>query len=396
MAACAQYQCDPELIPDFDWRSRLGAADWAAEYFEESELCGTCGQPPSAHRPGAAAGAAAAEEDQTVLSVVHVAEHEEDVGDDGTAARFRSRVVPVAVRAPSASLLAAGAAGLAAATATRGSPRPRPDFAPLRRALGLPLLRRCCAAAAGPCRRGPPGAAPRRAEVVVRYRAGTKYSDLGLQLWRGAYLLTEFICAWLPALLPLPDRGVVWEVGAGCGLVGLAAAGAGARVWLTDYNHSVLDNLAECAAASGLSATAEVKEYDLHWRRPPDAAPGLVREAVARGARGWAAADADCRVGLLLAADVTYRAEINEGFVGFLSEMLRDPRGPGMCVVSTDRRVGQVEVEGREHPLDHFLRRAPQEGLQVDEVNLEWVPHTLPYERTPDLGLLRVILAAPA
>lgn len=76
--------------------------------------------------------------------------------------------------------------------------------------------------------------------ISIRHRMATPLDKVGLQVWRGAALLSEHIVQGRQVTL---NDAVVLELGAGCGLVGLVAAHAGARkVYCTDIGLDVLEN----------------------------------------------------------------------------------------------------------------------------------------------------------
>jgi len=105
--------------------------------------------------------------------------------------------------------------------------------------------------------------------VLDPKHAGSVTGDasIGLRLWPAALVLQQYLKANWDAF----DCGSVLEIGAGVGFVGLWCASAGARTVLTDYNDSVLDNLARNAADVPL---ATVARFDWH---APDA--GFVADA---------------------------------------------------------------------------------------------------------------------
>jgi predicted nicotinamide N-methyase len=87
-----------------------------------------------------------------------------------------------------------------------------------------------------------------------------------IKVWEAALVLADFMAAQPPE----PD-GRVLELGAGLGLPGLAAAAAGHRVTLSDYEAHVLDFQRVSAAASGVAD--RVEHLRLDWRKPPELPP---------------------------------------------------------------------------------------------------------------------------
>lgn len=83
-----------------------------------------------------------------------------------------------------------------------------------------------------------------------------------VKLWESAMVLADFMLATPPAR---PDQSLL-ELGAGLGAPGLAAALAGYRVTLSDYEPQVLDFQRINAAATGLKG---VECRLLDWLKPP-------------------------------------------------------------------------------------------------------------------------------
>jgi predicted nicotinamide N-methyase len=92
------------------------------------------------------------------------------------------------------------------------------------------------------------------------------FADVGnfpfwVRLWEAALLLGDLMLAQ-----PVPVGGRLLELGAGLGAPGLAAACAGYRVTLSDYEPRILDFQRVSAAANGLTAV-EFRLID--WLKPP-------------------------------------------------------------------------------------------------------------------------------
>ena len=84
-----------------------------------------------------------------------------------------------------------------------------------------------------------------------------------VKVWEAALVLADFMAAQPPE----PDDRVL-ELGAGLGLPGLAAAAAGHRVTLSDYEPHILDFQRVSAAASGVDQ--QVEHLLLDWLHPPE------------------------------------------------------------------------------------------------------------------------------
>ena len=152
------------------------------------------------------------------------------------------------------------------------------------------------------------------------------------------------------ARLSMPARRAL-DLGCGLGLAGLAAAAAGWRVLLTDYEPAALDFARASAEANGLAERTEFARLD--WRTPPDPAGyGMLLgadvlfearwvEPIAEIARRFAAAGATA-----LICDPNRRTA--EGFADALSRRGVTPiRHAAVCVDFDNASVGGTLYEIR-------------------------------------------------
>ena len=99
-------------------------------------------------------------------------------------------------------------------------------------------------------------------DALLAASEGRAQFPFGLMLWEGAVALAEELCARAETL-----RGKrVLELGCGIGLVGVVAAGLGARVTATDHDDGVLEACRRTAQLNGVTG-AETVAADWHdWR----------------------------------------------------------------------------------------------------------------------------------
>ena len=170
--------------------------------------------------------------------------------------------------------------------------------------------------------------AGRSGALKLRHALATPLPDVGLQVWRGALLLCDYLLA-RPALV---SGATILELGAGCGLCGLLAAGTARRVFVTDNAEGVLANAQANVELNGVEAVARVRMLD--WAEPvlpsdpteegapPSAechpagdaagAPSAGARPAAAGPFAWSAEErAELReCNLILAADCVYGGEM--------------------------------------------------------------------------------------
>ena len=206
-------------------------------------------------------------------------------------------------------------------------------------------------AVVGPAPHADAGAPPLRVRELPMSDAklfGSSAQDdtTGLGIWAASIVLARWAVDLGAARL---GGRVVCELGAGCGVPGLAAAlhCAPRRVILGDLNARALDNLrhnvalngfgarppAESAHADGTTPTVEI--MPIEWEDPstwPRAVDG--------------ADDGAAHVDVILGADLVYQASAVEPFVRAVSGMLR-PGGECFYAGPESGRDGLAEVVSR-------------------------------------------------
>jgi predicted nicotinamide N-methyase len=209
--------------------------------------------------------------------------------------------------------------------------------------------------------------------LALRHALETPLAGVGLQVWAGALLLTDWVSAQGGALA----GAAVLELGAGTGLAALAAAHAGAaRVFATDTNVSapVLELAAANAAAAGLADAVSVRRLD--WAAPPAwlAAGGEPSGEPSGDEFGWTAADlrelSTCA--LVVAADCIYDDCLTEAFMRVAAALLRRlarARAPRpRLVVALERRVvfALADLAVRAPAYDYWRTLFSEEGAGRD------------------------------
>jgi protein-lysine N-methyltransferase EEF2KMT len=165
--------------------------------------------------------------------------------------------------------------------------------------------------------------------------SGTDHTDVGLQSWGAAIVLSEMLCAHPErfSLTRLSDASSVIELGAGTGLVSLtlakllsstrrqSAQSATPHVLATDYHAAVLENLRTNIATNfpGPAQEAFVKAMQLDWACPPSMD----------------------RVEMLIAADVVYDRSHAVMLRDCASKLLT--RNGTFWLMATVREVGKFE-----------------------------------------------------
>ncbi|PNH06091.1 Methyltransferase-like protein 22 [Tetrabaena socialis] len=181
-------------------------------------------------------------------------------------------------------------------------------------------------------------ARPRRF-VTLRHGLSTTVADVGLQVWRGACLLYDWLLAQPPSGPGCLARTLVLELGGGAGLGGVAAAAVAGAVAVSDVHAAALA-LAEENIAANAGLVAEVRARREQRRRQRwewglrqgSGANGGGVEPVARVGGGeaardsQAAEDADAEEGGMAAAAVVGGAA---AAVGGAAAVVREAAGIG-------------------------------------------------------------------
>jgi len=211
--------------------------------------------------------------------------------------------------------------------------------------------------------------------VVLEHMTHTDLAQVGLQVWRGALLLAD----WL-----LQNRGQILEksileVGAGTGLASLIAARCGATsVLATDLKDQVvLDLLQRNMTRNASLAGCKVSVMPLDFNDDLSQVTGLEK------------------VDLVLAGDVIYDDTITDSFVKFLLRLRHHSSGPLKALVTLERRVvfTVADLEERCPAFEHLMSRLDEEKerVVVKEVEIDWEQH-LCYERSNELVLLQILV----
>ena len=233
------------------------------------------------------------------------------------------------------------------------------------------------------------GAASSGGLLKVRHALATPLPDVGLQVWRGALLLCDYLLAQ-PRLL----RGAtVLELGGGCGLSGLLAASPGLRakrVYVTDCVDAVLDNAQANIELNGVGEVARVRRLD--WAEPP---PQCVAPTAAAAAGLYECREDDLAelrgCTLILAADCVYSNDMTAQLVACLNALLRSLPG-AVALVAMELRVNFCvsSLAARAPAVDYFADGLEVAGLEHRRVPTRSFPQRFEYERVKELELWRV------
>ncbi|XP_056144478.1 methyltransferase-like protein 22 [Lampris incognitus] len=230
--------------------------------------------------------------------------------------------------------------------------------------------------------------------IRIEHTMATPLDDVGKQVWRGAFLLADFILSH-----PTTFQGAtVLELGAGTGFTSVVMAAVAKRVYCTDVGD---DLLSMCQRNLTLNthllepAGGEVRVRKLDWLQHSlctdiDVEFSWTEEEVA---------DLHDNTSFIIAADVCYEDDLTDGLFRTLYRLCNILPKPCTIYLSIEKRMNftlrRMDVSCEAY--DHFRHCLSELQSMVDGCNsfsVEQVPATFPqclhYERIEQLELWKV------
>ncbi|XP_033209989.1 methyltransferase-like protein 22 isoform X2 [Belonocnema kinseyi] len=210
--------------------------------------------------------------------------------------------------------------------------------------------------------------------LSIEHCTSTELKLVGLQLWRGAFLLADFILA-NPDLFK--DKTIL-ELGSGVGLTSIIASSVAKKVICTDVNIGDILKLIARNFENNKQYVkckvniAEVNFLNLKWAKE------LCKDFKT--------------VDIILAADVIYDDSITEGFVKTLGKLL-DPKPSTIAYVALEKRfVFTISDLDSVAPMyEEFLRCVARNNFNwtIEEIKLDF-PKYFQYERLKQMLLMKI------
>ncbi|KAL2643994.1 hypothetical protein R1flu_011581 [Riccia fluitans] len=214
--------------------------------------------------------------------------------------------------------------------------------------------------------------------IRIHHHLATLLPDVGLQVWKGALLLTDFILHEMSTTERFKDT-VAIELGAGTGLVGLIMARFARLVFITDRGTEILDNCTRNVITNSSSlkngeASVRVRELDWHKSWPPD--DDECKEI--NIGYNWTPEDVQAseEVSVILAADVVYSPDLTDAFFQVLKKLM--PLGSQRVLyLAMEKRYNfslrdqDVVAHGYKHFLTFFSTDTRNESCEESEVDTD-------------------------
>ncbi|XP_017882154.1 methyltransferase-like protein 22 isoform X2 [Ceratina calcarata] len=211
-------------------------------------------------------------------------------------------------------------------------------------------------------------------KLLIEHRTSTELQHVGLQVWRGALLLADYI-------LSNPDLfrdKIVLELGAGVGLTSIVASFLAKEVICTDINVKGILKLIRRNIERNKSyikskiCTNELDFLNLDW-------PTFTKQNLHQAT-------------VILAADVIYDETITTGFVQTLAKLLNSET-PKVVYIALEKRFvfTTADMETVAPMFEDFLRRIEREQLNwdVEYVKIDF-PRYFNYNRVKHMILMKI------
>lgn len=235
--------------------------------------------------------------------------------------------------------------------------------------------------------------------IKIEHTMATPLDDVGKQIWRGAFLLSDFI-------LSHPDafrEATVLELGAGTGLTSIIMASIAKTVYCTDVGEDLLSmcqrNVSLNSHYIQPAAKHGVKVRQLDW-----AADDFLTDTGSEF--NWSeeeVADLHDNTTIMMAADVCYDDDLTDALFRTLYRITSNLRKPSIVYFSVEKRLNFTIrlMDTTCEAYDHFRHCLKQLGEMSDgkmRFTVSPIPCSFPqflqYERVDQLELWKVSASA--
>lgn len=210
--------------------------------------------------------------------------------------------------------------------------------------------------------------------LLIEHKTSTQLEHVGLQVWRGALLLADYILS-NPSLF---EKQVILELGSGVGLTSIVASFLAKQVICTDVDVEQMlwmirrNYLRNATHVKSRFFVKEVNFLDLDW------VPSLKKKLEAST--------------IILAADVIYDETITKGFVRTLAQLFNSKIPKTAYIALEQRYVFTISDMDTTAPMyDEFLRCVAREKLDwsIEYVKIDF-PKYFDYDRVKHMILMKI------
>ncbi|CAL9152527.1 unnamed protein product [Musa hybrid cultivar] len=248
--------------------------------------------------------------------------------------------------------------------------------------------------------------------LTIQHTITSSLLEVGLQVWKAALVLTDFIMHKSFTSSDLNDVTAI-ELGAGTGLVGIALARVAKTVYITDRGVHILDN---CDTNTHINSSLlkfrenSVRVRELDWKEswpPPSITADLPSQHRSSKSRYlWASLEIEEaeNATVLLAADVIYSDELTDSFFSMV-EKLMSRGSQKVLYLALEKRYNfsmdelDVVANGYSHFRSFFVEDEDHSehidglrpGFLGKQIDLAEIPQYIrEYERGKDLELWKI------
>ncbi|KAH8378985.1 hypothetical protein KR009_002428 [Drosophila setifemur] len=222
-------------------------------------------------------------------------------------------------------------------------------------------------------------ARPRRGVIELEHSEATELRLVGLQVWRGALLLADYLFAKKREFSGLN----VMELGAGVGLTSIAAGIHNpGKIYCTDVDLGCILKLirGNVQRNSKLFQT-QISVLEFDFLAPKAQQSRELLEAIDSS-------------DVVLAADVIYDDTLTDAFISVLDHLLAGGKSSGRAktiyMALEKRYVFTLEDCDSVAPMyEYFLRQTANKPWKIEHLPLDF-PQYFEYDRCPQLVLMRI------
>ncbi|XP_051573154.1 methyltransferase-like protein 22 isoform X2 [Myxocyprinus asiaticus] len=235
--------------------------------------------------------------------------------------------------------------------------------------------------------------------IKIEHTMATPLEDVGKQIWRGAFLLTDFILAHSSMF----KGATVLDLGAGTGLTSIVMATVAKMVYCTDVGEDLLSMCQRNVTLNKQhfeSQESEIRVRQLDWM-----ASDFCTDADLEFC--WTEAEVEDlhdNTTFLIAADVCYDDDLTDALFRTLYRIIGNLRHPSTTYISIEKRLNftlrhmDVSCEAYDH-FRHCLDELQQMTDGKTNFLIEPVKRSFPqffqYERVEQLELWKVTAERP-
>uniref|UniRef100_A0A7G3AUW6 Putative methyltransferase n=1 Tax=Lutzomyia longipalpis TaxID=7200 RepID=A0A7G3AUW6_LUTLO len=213
--------------------------------------------------------------------------------------------------------------------------------------------------------------------LELEHSQATNLKLVGLQVWRGALLLADYILHRRDSF----RKKLVLEVGSGCGLTSIVAGIYAKQVICTDISDGGILNVIRRNVQRNLRRNVTVQE--LNFLRPDVWTKTLKSHQ-------------DAGIDFVLAADVIYDDDITDAFISTLDRLLSHSNHPMYVLIALEKRFvfTLADLDTSAPCFEYFLRKFEKlrysRGWRLEYIPMTNIPQYFTYERVPQLTLIQI------